>query len=39
MTKRKELIQATNFTDMFRFIDNLAVIIDNGEFEKIYHEL
>ena len=39
MNKRKVLTQARKFSNMFRFIDGLAVINDGGEFEKMYYEI
>ena len=37
-TKRKDLNQARKVSCMFRFIDDLAVINDCAEGEKVYHE-
>ena len=37
-TKLKHLTQARKFIIMFQFIDDLYVINDGGEFEKVYHE-
>ena len=38
-TKRKDLIMARKFGNVFRFIDDLAAINDSGEFEKIFREI
>ena len=37
--KQKNLIQARKFSNMFRFIDDLIVINDGSEFEKVYHKV
>ena len=38
-TKKKNLILARKFSNVFRFIDDLAALNDGGEFEKICHEI
>ena len=38
-TKRKDLILARKFGNVFRFIDDLAAINDSGEFEKVIQEI
>ena len=35
-SKAKDLYQARKFSYMFRFIDDLAIINDGWEFEKVY---
>ena len=34
-----EIISAGKFSNMSRFIGDLATINDDGEFEKVYHEI
>ena len=38
-TKRKDLILARQFGNVFRFIDDLAAINDGGEFENVFQDI